>query len=293
MIGNGNYFSIDPDANSLILGHSHSECAFNDSLIGYCKNLSQSAESYFYTCNKLKKIIENNHQVNTVFVEFTNNCLSNKMDDLIWGNQYFSFMFPKYAALMNTADWKLLFSHNTAAVLKSLPVTLKKNFLFLVKNKTDYSKEMGWGGYLYLVKAKTNLLANTMAAPLTSRQAMASDTAIANIVYLQKIVEFCKQHTIKLYLVRSPVSPENPELSNEAAFEKLARTRFSDVELLDFKDFPLDKSKFADPQHLNYKGATIFSLFFNGLLKDGLLNKPDKQQVINNAMAVRTVMEAT
>ena len=55
MIDRGPYFSISPNATSIVLGHSHPECAFNDSLIDNCKNLAQSAESYFFTYNKLKK----------------------------------------------------------------------------------------------------------------------------------------------------------------------------------------------------------------------------------------------
>ena len=33
-----------------VMGHSHSECAFNDEYIPHFKNLSSSGESYFYTC---------------------------------------------------------------------------------------------------------------------------------------------------------------------------------------------------------------------------------------------------
>lgn len=286
MIDRGHYFIINPNATSIVLGHSHPECAFNDSLIDNCKNLAQSAESYFFTYNKLKKIIQNNPQVNTVFVEFTNNQLSKKMDDLIWGDEYFSFMYPKYAAIMNTRDCRLLLSHNALALLHSLPVTLKKNFLFLVKNKKDYINEMGWGGYWYLVKSKTDSLINAIPNASIKQEQPPEEMLTANVGYLQKIVQLCKQHAIKIYLVRSPMHSRNTELSNEAAFKKVARTTFSDIDLLDFKDFPLSNSEFADPQHVNYKGAKLFSLFFNSLIKDGLLNKPDKQQVVNTAIAM-------
>ena len=293
MIDRGNYFRINPGATSVILGHSHPECAFNDSLIDNCKNMAQSAESYFYTYYKLKKIIENNHQVKTVYVEFTNNQLSKKMDDWIWENPYFSYTYPKYAAFINATDYMLLFSHHAVAVLNSVSLTVKKNFLFLAKNKKDYIKEMSWGGYLYLVKSTTDSVVNEMAKDVNKRQQVLLGTSTVNIVYLEKIIDLCRQNAVKIYLVRSPMHSQYTGVGNEPVFKKILATKFAGIEFLDFKDFPLANNEFADMEHLNYKGATIFSLFFNGLLKDGLLNKPDKQQVINNAMAVRIVTKAT
>ena len=49
-------FSFKTPVKNVIFGHSHSECAYNDSLINNFKNLSQSRESYFYTFQKIKKV---------------------------------------------------------------------------------------------------------------------------------------------------------------------------------------------------------------------------------------------
>ena len=50
-------FSFRTPVNNVIFGHSHSECAFNDSLINNFKNLSQSRQSYFYSFQNIENIV--------------------------------------------------------------------------------------------------------------------------------------------------------------------------------------------------------------------------------------------
>src|SRR4051812_42187597 len=64
---------IQRSSKYIILGHSHPECAFNDSLISGFSNFASSGESYFYTYFKLKNITERNRNIEAVFIEFSNN----------------------------------------------------------------------------------------------------------------------------------------------------------------------------------------------------------------------------
>ena len=66
-------FKLEDKVKYVVFGHSHSECAFNDSLISSFKNLSEPGEAYFYTYQKLRNVILQNPEIETVFVEFTNN----------------------------------------------------------------------------------------------------------------------------------------------------------------------------------------------------------------------------
>ncbi len=87
-------FKLPDNPKYIVLGHSHPECAFNDSLIQNFKNLSQSGESYFYTYFKCKKILETNASIKVVFIEFTNNQLDETMNDWIWKDKYLKYRFP-------------------------------------------------------------------------------------------------------------------------------------------------------------------------------------------------------
>jgi hypothetical protein len=92
----------------IIAGDSHPECAFNDSLLPGFTNYAQSGESYFYTFFKIKKLIEQNKNIEAVFVEFTNNQITKEMDGKIWGDRYLSLRYPLYSPFMNVEDNKLL-----------------------------------------------------------------------------------------------------------------------------------------------------------------------------------------
>jgi len=65
--------------------------------------------------------------------------------------------------------------------------------------------------------------------------------------------------------------------------------KFKDVDFLDFNNFPLNNEEFGDFEHLNYKGAKRFSLWFNELLEKGLLSMENKSEFIISEMEqVRT-----
>jgi len=90
---------------------------------------------------------------------------------------------------------------------------------------------------------------------------------------------------VKVYLIRSPLHSKYTGIDNELKFKELLHKQLLNPEFLDFKDFPLQNDEFGDLEHLNYKGARIFSIFFNNLLSLNLLNKIDKQDFINNEIS--------
>ena len=73
---------------------------------------------------------------------------------------------------------------------------------------------------------------------------------------------------------------------NEKKYQSLRELKYSDIEYLDFSKFPLNNNEFGDLEHLNYKGAKKFSIWFNIMLAKGLLNKNDKQRIINTELNI-------
>ena len=105
-------FKLKQPVSYLVLGNSHTEFALNDSIITDLVNISQSGESYFYTYTKLKKILEDNAQIKTVFLAFSNEVIDVGMNDWIWGDQFFSFNFPKYSPFLGFQQHYILGSNN-------------------------------------------------------------------------------------------------------------------------------------------------------------------------------------
>jgi len=270
-------FKVNENSSILIVGHSHPECAFNDSLIGGVKNYAASGESYFYTYFKTKKIIEENPEMTTVLIEFSNNQIRVAKDDWIWNEEYILNRLPKYGAYMDFEAYRLLFTKNPKGLMNAMPGLFKYS---LNQAFGGYKIQEDIGGYLYLERNKTDSLVasiNQNPDPENSSNAISA----YNLKYLQKLIDYLTSLNKRVFLIRSPLHDLYEGYSNEEQFQELRKTDFSGIEFLDFSKFALENSEFGDLEHLNYKGARKFSLWFNQLLLEGLLEKNEKQDFIN------------
>jgi len=277
-------FKLNTNAKYLVLGHSHPECAFNDSLIDNFLNLSQSGESYYYTYFKAKKIIEQNSSVNVIFIEFTNNQINKSMNNWIWKEKYMNHRYPKYSPFMNLSDKVILAKNNLSGYLNSTSLSFRHNFERIRNQNFDYSKSIG--GYLYLVRDKTDSLVNNIKKGYS--QSGNFKVSENNLEYLSKIIDLCEEHEKKVILIRSPQHPKYSGYFNEKNYQEIRNNLFSSIEYLDFSKFPLDNSEFGDLEHLNHKGAKVFSNWFAQLLNMGILEKSDKQEFLNEQIKART-----
>jgi len=271
-------FNIDESIKYIVLGHSHSECALNDSLINNFKNFSASGESYFYTFNKAKKLLKQNKNLDVIFIELSNNQIIKKNNKWIWGNEYLSERYHKYAPFMSGNDHLLLFKNNYRGFVNSLSISINDNFKRIYKSDYNYSENIG--GYLYLERNKMDSLVVAYEQGVNKEIEINDELSLANIAYLRNLIDLCIENDKKVFLIRSPQHKYLASLKNEAIFMKLKDSLFSDIEFLDFNNFNLSNSEFGDFGHLNYKGAKKFSKWFNKLLADDLLNKKDKKEFV-------------
>lgn len=95
------------------------------------------------------------------------------------------------------------------------------------------------------------------------------------------MIEFCQAHGKRVIFVRSPLHKKYPELKNDEKFLEILNTRYADIEFLDFINFPLSTPERGDFHHINHRGAKVYSEWFANLLKDGLLDKKNKQGFID------------
>ncbi|PKQ46729.1 hypothetical protein [Confluentibacter flavum] len=279
IVNNKADFKISKEKKYVLFGHSQPECAFNDSLISNFKNFSNAGETYFYTFQKIKQILPQNPQIETVFLEFTNNKISIWADKDIWSNKYMRLRYPRYASFMNLEDNLFLMTKNVKGYAKVLPISIKYNLIRMKLNDYFYINKIG--GYKYLVRKKTDSILKTMNKTGFSIYPEYQKMSVHEIHYLEKIIQFCKEMNKKVYLVRSPYHKKSFYSQNEEALQLLKKQKFDTIKFLDFKDFPLDNSEYGDLDHLNHKGAKKFSKWFNTLLKKGLLDSINKQQIID------------
>ena len=273
-------FKIDSDITTLVLGHSHSAYSINDSILDKSINLSGSGESYFYNYQKLKEVIGSNEQIQIVFIEFANNNVDSIMDDWTWGFEKMSHRFHLHAPFMDSEDLTLLLNHNPTDLLTSYSIATRKHLYRMFNDNYGLIDEIG--GYKNEKLSKTDeLIAKNDFNSSISKSHSISET---NLIYLRKMIEFCRDNKIKPFLIRSPQHPLYADLSNEAVYQNVLKTQFNDIELLDFDAMRFPNSYYLDLHHLNYLGANQFSAFFNTLIENDLLKASNLQPSIDNAI---------
>ena len=199
------------------------------------------------------------------------------MDQWIWGYDKMSHYLPLYEPFMNKEDLTLLFSQNPKDFMSCLSIASKKNLFRTMVLDLNYVEKIG--GYERLEKSiSKKLIEETQIQSLSfNKNIKISEN---HLLYLRKIIDFCRQYGKVVYLIRSPQHKSLPELANESQFQNILNIRFNDVEFLDFNAFSLPNEYFADLEHLNYKGAEEYSIWFANLLRNGLLNSKNKKLLI-------------
>jgi len=255
-------FKLNSNIEYLFLGHSHSECAFNDSIIKNSRNFSESGESYFYTLPKLKQLLNQNKQVEVVFLEFTNNQVNKNIDNWIWKDDFVAEKLRIYHPFIGFDDKKILLINNFIGYQNALLIALKANYNKVIAGEYNFTKQIG--AYKYLVRDKMDsLLKVKMPSKVINSPFKKS---VYNLRYLRQIIDFCKSKNVKLYLVRSPQHKFQKSRKNEYHFQMILKKDFKEVSFLDFNDYPINDTEYADFGHLNYKGAAKFSKWFNTAL---------------------------
>ncbi len=259
---------IDTKTEILFLGDSNMECAINDSVILKSKNLGKSAESYYYSYLKLKKILESENSINKVFLSFS--------PHNIYENGWFlnesnlQTGIGKYYPFMDNSDFNFVLSKKPKAVLTSLPRILsrvKDNLIrFVVR------KPISYGGYIDLhrnilgeVKAK---LKNDEELPFFK---IPENHEISNeeIIYLKKIEQLCYKKNVNLYLINLPKRKEilNYKKYGIDNYYEYYLSNLKEIPLIDLSHIEMPDDYYGDFVHLSSKGSHCFSNF---LQKNGL-----------------------
>lgn len=274
-------FKLDNNINYIIVGDSHPAYAYNDSLIDHFKNTANPGESYFYSYIKTKLIVEASSSIKTVFIELEDRQMNKSMDRWIWNENYILGDYQKYVSFMSLTDKLLLLKNNPKWILTSaFTIAAKGRFQRLFKREFFFTEK--YGGYMYSERAKTDSLVNALTSKSQDPVNYTDSVSDINLYYLSALINYCKGKELEVILVRSPLHNDYRGEISEQLYRKILAKQFNGLTYLDFSNFPLKNAEFGDFTHLNSKGATKFSAWFNYLLKNGILEKDNKQSIIDN-----------
>ncbi len=269
----GNYYQLPEGTEGVILGHSHASCAYNDTLIHGVVNLAEPMEGYYYSFFKLKQILRHN-KLKYVFVEYSNNQISQYADDRIYGS-YIGNQLPKMLPFISPRDLLKIAIKNPIGVAKAVPVSLKMSFDFLTKDRKNYIQSHWSNDKIpshILDEKKKTIQSDQNNAQLSGHIKNNFSVSDLNLYYLAQIAKMCKDNNIELYFLRAPVSKYYVE-PLEPTFHDILAKEFPEVQLIDMNEFPLEDNDYADPQHMNLNGANKISKFLNDLIASSVRNK--------------------
>jgi hypothetical protein len=269
-------FVMSKKSEMIIIGHSQPANAFNDSIINKFSNFSEHGESYYFTYSKLFYLLKHNKNIKHVFLEFSNNVITKRQEEFVFRNFTLKFVPIYYPFLSNTQKVELL-QNNFTSFTQSFSQTTINNLNRIRKNDYNYCSTIG------SFQPSSKIKSNSFFANINNQEYI--DTAFSTFAlpYLNKIINLCKQHNANLYLTRSPLH-KNYNKHNEKKLQSILSKEYADLPFLDFSNFSLNNENYIDFNHLNSYGATIFSNWFNQLIKDGLLTQQNKQVFINQKM---------
>ncbi len=258
-------FKLACNVNEVILGDSHAKFAFNDSILVHSKNLSNSADSYFYSYLKLKKIISENNCIDTIFLSFSEHNLNKDIESRwLLNDTQLKQRLRLYFPLLDGEDLLFLLKHKTIDLFIGT-----FNQLYFPMYVSRGTKKFGGYEDLYL---------DNLAQELENfkKQESNNDTSFIKadieIEYLRKIAKLCRIKKISLILVNTPLHKvlHNHQDNLYQTYNKY----FLDIPFFDYSTMSLDDSCFTDLVHLNKKGAIIFSNAFRN--KDDLEFKDNR-----------------
>lgn len=229
----------------VFLGASHITNSINDSLMESAINLGKSSERYMYSYIKLTRLIKENPQIDTVFLELAPTDLWEDADykyhDINEQSAFVITFWPYFSLDM----WKSFYSEPFQVL----------NFIFHSLSTQDLTYN-GWkknlGGYNYV----TSVIDTSLIKPQLEKHNGAGN--IINYTYLNKIISLCSDSGIKLFFLETPTY--HPEYYyNQSYYYNAYHELFSNIEFLDYSKWPVDFTERSDAHHLNSKGANHFT----------------------------------
>lgn len=254
-------------ANIIILGDSHAVTGIDPKEISKSVNYSKHSEHPYFTYYKLKWLIESNQEIKKVIYSIGYHNVLGDETLLLEGWQ--ETMLPTYFPLLDTKSFIKEVGFNKTIVLNIMIYKLglihESTLLYAWKalNSELLSQDYIFLGK-FLSKDNSHLSQFTIDATVKrhykNREVQLNSL---NIKYIRKIVDYCKIKNIELTIVSTPLYWEYREqIPNivEVNFDRVTTNLKNEgVTVLNFSSMNIAKDCFGDGDHLNMKGAIVFS----------------------------------
>jgi hypothetical protein len=244
-------YKINNNIKEIYIGDSHIQCAINDSLLTNSKNASTGAESFYFSYFKLKILVEQNKQIEKVYLGASYHSLSNYYDQFIVG-EFSPSIAPKYFYVLPLKEKIKLIRWNLNNLPKFIGTLSEVSQRYLFE-----SNAYNYGNYSNKFK-KSRAVKSSMDKRLNFQYYTGKDLndfSDINMLYFSKIIELCSSNNIDLILLNTPIHPyfksKVPAVYINK-FEELAKN--NNLKVIDFNLLTFTDSSFIpDGDHVSVK----------------------------------------
>ena len=245
-------WKLPSNKNVLFMGASHIQRGIDPKYYPSASNLAAASERYLFTYLKVKKIVKENSQIDTLFLQFATTDIQKNTDSKYYSKNEMSRFLPLYFPFLSSEDWEI-YANNKSDALNLL---VQKVFRNIPHNLSDYGRYKPNTGFFERKKE-----------PYIMPKWSESGNAV-NYRYLNKIIQICKEKKIKLIFLYMPMYSK--ELFYDTNyFYNIYKNKYSDILFLDYSDWDCPDNFRNDEHHLNSAGA----ISFTKKLKSDLANK--------------------
>lgn len=251
------------------MGDSHLMVGVNPKLFLSCENWAQSAEPYFVTEFKIRKLISDSGSVKMVVLGFAPHNLSSFNDVKLYDPEYASEFFNRLYPLMGLD----VFPRKEVPFNYGLYFQAYLRKMVLIPN-LDHHKYRG--GFSATQGTALDKGCDQRLQKHYGKSEPFVSTSQLSLDALFRIMDLLKGKNVKLVLVSTPLHPDYrsqiPELYLNKFEEVKTIIQELGVPIMDFSTLVLEDEMFKDCDHLNEEGATYFSKLLERSLSPDSVN---------------------
>lgn len=245
-------YALPPDKKILFVGDSHIAQGVDDTEIPGAFNSSVSADTYVSAYLRLRLLLRDNPQIETVFLGVSPYSISRGSDETIFRPSLVAMKVPYYLPHFGKDEWTLYLSRAPKDFLRAIFLSPSTYLRSSKLTNKKYFKKLG----AFNPRERCSL-AKAIAATETLEKPLFWGCE-AELNYLGKIRALCESRDVRLIFLNTPIFRAEKYL-DVAHYYTTLRERFAEIDLWDYMNLAVPDDCREDVNHLNAFGAKRFA----------------------------------
>jgi len=245
-------FELPKEKTVLVMGDSQTQADIDDEILYNVKNLSLNHDGYFTFYKRLQLYVDANPQIDTLLLAITPHTVSPVKDEFYYNFGYIEETTKHYLPYFSLSEWWQILKTDPADVVSALVTPLRYYWNVSPENISEM------GNFTPHDKCNLESDIKSGAERLVPSLAQGEYGNDITLKYLTEIIKYCKEKDITLLGINTPVY-HGERYFDMHNYNSLKSTLLKHVEIWDDMDMAFPDSCRRDVNHLNRKGATIYS----------------------------------